>query len=60
MTALNNFSNLISPAKALGVGVSSLPEISTAAYKLQLDLKKIGEFYTKLDSPIKSKVSKTI
>ena len=60
MTALNNFSDLISPAKALGVGVSSLPEISSAAYKLQLDLKKIGEFYTKLDSPIKSKVSKTI
>ncbi len=60
MTALNNFSNTISPAKALGVGVSNLPDISSAAYKLQLELKKIGESYTKENSPIKSKVSKTI
>ena len=60
LTALNNFSNTISPAKALGVGVSSLPDISTGAFKLKEELKKIEESYTKENSPIKSKVSKTI
>ena len=60
MTALNNFSNTISPATALGVGVARLPDISSAAYKLQLELKRITESYTQKNSPIKSKVSKTI
>lgn len=60
ITALNNFSNTISPAKALGVGVSSLPDISTGAFKLKEELKRITESYTQKNSPIKSKVSKTI
>jgi hypothetical protein len=60
ITALNEFSNNISPAKALGVGVSSLPDISSGAFKLKEELKRIGDSYTKTDSPIKSKVSKTI
>ena len=60
MTALNMFSETIAPATALGIGVSSLPTISTAAHKLKLQLQRIIASYTKADSPIKSKISKTI
>ena len=59
-SALNEFAKFIIPATALGVGVSGLPDISMAADKLMGSLKLIQDKYTKSNSPIKSKVSKTI
>jgi hypothetical protein len=58
--SLNQFSTSLSAATGLGVGVSKLPEISIAANLLKMRLNGFKEKYTKDNSPIKSKVSKTI
>jgi hypothetical protein len=58
--SLNQFSTTLSTATALGVGVSKLPQISIAANLLKMRLNGFKEKYTKDNSPIKSKVSKTI
>jgi hypothetical protein len=60
INALNQFSTSLAAATGLGVGVSKLPEISIAANLLKLRLNGFKEKYTKDNSPIKSKVSKTI
>lgn len=60
MDALSAFSNSLSQATALGVGVSKIPDISVAASLLKLKLERFKAFYCGSDSPIKSKVSKTI
>ena len=58
--ALNEFSTTLSNATALGVGVSKLPDIAIAANLLKMKLTGYREAYCGADSPIKSKVSKTI
>jgi hypothetical protein len=58
--ALNAFSDSLANATALGVGASKLPEISIAAKLLKLKLDRFKAFYGSSDSPIKSKISKTI
>lgn len=58
--ALDSFSASLEKATALGVGVSGLPEINVAANTLKGKLKFYKTKYTQQDSPIKSKVSKTI
>jgi hypothetical protein len=58
--SLNQFSTNLSAATALGVGVSKIPDISIAANLLNMRLNGFKEKYTKTNSPIKSKVSKTI
>ena len=60
ISALNQFSTSLSAATGLGVGVSKLPEISIASNLLKMRLNGFKEKYTKSNSPIKSKVSKTI
>lgn len=60
ISALNQFSTSLSAATGLGVGVSKLPEISIASNLLKMRLNGFKEKYTKPNSPIKSKVSKTI
>lgn len=60
INALNQFSTSISAATGVGVGVSKLPEISIASNLLKMRLNGFKEKYTKSNSPIKSKVSKTI
>ena len=60
ISALNQFSTSLSAATGLGVGVSKLPEISIAANLLKMRLNGFKEKYTMPNSPIKSKVSKTI
>jgi hypothetical protein len=58
--ALDAFSASLASATALGVGVSGLPQINVAASTLKGKLKFYKEKYTEKNSPIKSKVSKTI
>jgi len=58
--SLDQFSTNLSAATALGVGVSKIPDISIAANLLKMRLNGFKEKYTKTNSPIKSKVSKTI
>jgi hypothetical protein len=58
--ALDAFSSSLTQANALGVGVSGIPNISIAATTLKGRLKYYKTKYTEIDSPIKSKVSKTI
>ena len=58
--ALDLFSSSLETATALGVGVSGLPQINTAASTLKGKLKYCKETYAGENSPIKSKVSKTI
>lgn len=58
--ALNQFSVSLSKATAIGVGVSGLPQISVAATLLKMRLTGYQEKYGKENSPIKSKISKTI
>jgi hypothetical protein len=60
ISALNQFSTSLSAATALGVGVSKIPEISIASNLLKMRLNAFKEKYTLANSPIKSKVSKTI
>lgn len=60
ISALNQFSTSLASATALGVGVSKIPEISIAANLLKMRMNGFKEKYTKANSPIKSKVSKTI
>lgn len=60
INALNQFSTTVATATAVGVGVSKIPEISIAANQLKMRLNGFKEKYTKANSPIKSKVSKTI
>jgi hypothetical protein len=60
ISALNQFSTSLSAATALGVGVSKIPQISIAANLLKMRLTGFKEKYTLDNSPIKSKVSKTI
>jgi hypothetical protein len=60
ISALNQFSDSLSPAKSLGIGVATLPQISIAAKLLKMRLTGFKEKYTLDNSPIKSKVSKTI
>lgn len=58
--ALDAFSSSIATATALGVGVSGLPQINVAASTLKGKLGFYKTKYTQQNSPIKSKVSKTI
>lgn len=58
--ALDAFSASLSAANALGVGVSGIPNINVAATTLKGKLKFYKEKYTEKNSPIKSKISKTI
>jgi len=58
--ALNNFSDSLTKATALGVGVSKLPQVATAATFLKLQLNGYKEKYGRDNSPIRSKISKTI
>lgn len=58
--ALDAFSASLASATALGVGVSGLPQINIAAATLKGKLGFYKTKYTQKDSPIKSKVSKTI
>ena len=58
--ALDSFSASLSAANALGVGVSGIPNISVAASALKGKLGFYKTKYTQQNSPIKSKVSKTI
>ena len=58
--ALDSFSASLATATALGVGVSGLPQINVAASALKGKLGLYNTKYTQQDSPIKSKVSKTI
>lgn len=60
ISALDSFSTSLSSANALGVGVSGIPNISVAASTLKGKLNLYKQKYTQKDSPIKSKVSKTI
>lgn len=58
--ALDAFSASLASATALGVGVSGLPQINIAASTLKGKLGSYKAKYTQQNSPIKSKVSKTI
>jgi hypothetical protein len=58
--ALNAFSSSLEKATGIGVGVNTMPEISAAANLLKLTLDRFKESYGAPDSPIKSKISKTI
>ena len=58
--SLSDFTVALSNATALGVGVSKLPDIAIAANLLKLKLNAYREAYCGANSPIKSKVSKTI
>lgn len=58
--ALDAFSASLASATALGVGVSGLPQINVAATTLKGKLGFYKTKYTQQNSPIKSKVSKTI
>jgi hypothetical protein len=58
--SLNQFSTSLATATGLGVGVSKLPQIAIAANLLKMRLNGFKEKYTLTNSPIKSKVSKTI
>jgi hypothetical protein len=58
--ALDAFSASLASATALGVGVSGLPQINVAASTLKGKLVFYKTKYTQQDSPIRSKVSKTI
>ncbi len=58
--ALQTFSTSVATATALGVGVSGLPQINVAASTLKGKLGFYKTKYTQKNSPIKSKVSKTI
>jgi hypothetical protein len=60
IAALDAFTTSLSSANALGVGVSGIPNISIAATTLKGKLGLYKTKYTLDDSPIKSKVSKTI
>jgi hypothetical protein len=60
ISALDAFSTSLSAANALGVGVSGIPNISVAATTLKGKLGFYKTKYTQQNSPIKSKVSKTI
>jgi hypothetical protein len=61
ISALNNFCTAIAPATALGIGVSSLPQIATAANVLKQALTTINNNYGVIsNSPIPSKVTKTL
>ncbi len=60
MSYLDTFSKSLTTATALGVGVSGLPQINTAATALSLRLSELKKEYGGDNSPIKSKVSKTI
>jgi hypothetical protein len=58
--ALDAFSASLASATALGVGVSGLPQINIAASTLKGKLGFYKTKYTQQNSPIRSKVSKTI
>lgn len=58
--ALDAFSASLASATALGVGVSGLPQINVAASTLKGKLGFYKTKYTQQNSPIRSKVSKTI
>lgn len=58
--ALDAFSASVAKATALGVGVSGLPQINVAASALKGKLGFYKTKYTQQNSPIKSKVTKTI
>lgn len=61
INALSAFCTAIAPATALGVGVSSLPQIATAANVLKQALVSINNNYGVISSsPIPSKVTKTL
>lgn len=60
ISALDAFSTSLASATALGVGVSGLPQINVAASALKGKLSFYKTKYTQNDSPIKSKISKTI
>jgi hypothetical protein len=60
ISALDAFSTSLASATALGVGVSGLPQINVAASALKGKLNFYKTKYTQIDSPIKSKISKTI
>lgn len=59
-TALDNFSSTINGSVALGVGTATLPQITSAASMLRMELNRIKTKYLGTDSPIKSKITKTI
>ena len=58
--ALSGFADSLQASTALGVGVSKIPDIAVAANLLKLKLSRFKTFYGGSDSPIKSKISKTI
>jgi hypothetical protein len=58
--ALDAFSASLSKSNALGVGVSGIPNINVAAATLKGKLGFYKTKYTQQDSPIRSKISKTI
>jgi len=60
LLALSNFSQEVKTATALGLGVSTIPDISIASDKLKKTLDAIKNQYLGEDSPIKSTVSKTL
>jgi hypothetical protein len=57
---LQNFCIQVKTANAVGVGVSSIPVITAAADKMLNELNNVKSKYTSENSPIKSKVTKTI
>lgn len=60
INSLNAFSTSLLTATGVGVGVTTFPQINAAADLLKKQLKAYEDKYTKANSPIKSKVSKTI
>jgi hypothetical protein len=60
INSLNAFSTSLVTATGVGVGVTTFPQINAAADLLNKQLKSYKDKYTEPNSPIKSKVSKTI